>query len=186
MWNEVPRATCGTAMERSCLCTGGTAIARYRQAATSTRARASTCWNLITPTLCSAIRLCSFTSTTLAEEEGRGKDGRQVMVSVAGCHPALVLPDGHCCVTEPWHNSASSSLDVNWFLCTPFFPTVPGEKGSCDCLVVPRQLLFLKLWEVCSMQALGWAFTSQLAIAQKARSGSCNSDLLCWYKMKWK
>lgn len=120
-------------------------------------------------------------STTLAEEEGRGKDGRQVMVSVAGCHPALVLPDGHYCVTEPRHNSASSSLDINWFLCTPFFPAVPGKKGSCGCLVVPRQLLSLKL---CSIQALGWSFTSQVAIAQKPRSGGCDSDLLCWYKMK--
>lgn len=82
-------------------------------------------------------------STTLAEEEARGKDGRQVMVSVAGCHPALVLPDGHCCVTEPRRRSASSPLDTNWFLLTSFFPTVSGEKGSCDCLVVPRQLLFL-------------------------------------------
>lgn len=34
------------------------------------------------------------------------------------------------------------------------------------------------------MQAVGWTFTSQLAIAQKPGSGGCGSDLLCWYKMK--
>ncbi|XP_009472811.1 PREDICTED: probable serine/threonine-protein kinase DDB_G0272254 [Nipponia nippon] len=51
------------------------------------------------------------------------------MVSVAGCHPALVPPDGHCCVTEPRHNSAGSSSDTNWFLPTPSFPAVQVEKG---------------------------------------------------------
>lgn len=82
-------------------------------------------------------------SITPAEEMGRGRDSRQVTVGVARCYPALVLPDGHCCVTEPRHNSASSSSDTNWFLSTPFFPAVTVEKGRCDCLVVHRQLLFL-------------------------------------------
>lgn len=42
-WKGAPKAICGTAMERSCRCIGGTAIGRCRQAATSTQARASTC-----------------------------------------------------------------------------------------------------------------------------------------------
>lgn len=134
MWKGAPKAICGTAMEKSCLCIEGTAIGRCRQAAMNTQARASTCWNLITHTLSSAIRLCSFTSFTLAEGMGRGRDGRQEVVSVAGCHPALILPDGHFCVTEQRHNSASSSSDTTWFLPTPFFPAVPVEKGGCDWL----------------------------------------------------
>lgn len=63
------------------------------------------------------------------------------MVSVAGCHLALVPPDGHCHVTEPRHNAASSSSDTNWFLPTPSFPAAQWRKvvvtawlstGSCS------------------------------------------------------
>lgn len=77
-------------------------------------------------------------SITLAEETERGRDSRQVMVSAASCHPALILPDGHPRVTELRHNSAGFSSDTNCFLPTLFFPAVPVEKGSYDHLFVHR------------------------------------------------
>lgn len=113
-------------MVRSCLCTGGTAIGRCRQADTNTRARASTCWNLITRTLCFAIRLSSFTSTTPAEEEGRGKDGRQVMMNVADCHPAWYCLTG----TAVWQNHSAilPALLRTWTGLSPH-PSSPLSQG---------------------------------------------------------
>lgn len=49
----------------------------------------------------------------------RNGKGQGWQAGNSGC--SRLLPDGHCCVTEPSHNSASFSSDTNWFLSTPFF-----------------------------------------------------------------
>lgn len=67
MWREAPGVHYGVAMGKSCLCTGGTATGMCRLAAMTTLERASTCSSLTTRTPCCVTRLCTSTSTTLAE-----------------------------------------------------------------------------------------------------------------------
>lgn len=124
-------------------------------------------------------------SITLAEGMGRGRGGRQAVLSMAGCHPALVLPDGHCCVTEPRHNSATSSSDTTWFLLASSFPAVPVEKGGCDSGCPWAAVLSVKLHKSCSVRACGWALLEPVN-AWRPGSGGHGFVLLHWYEMKSK
>lgn len=69
---------------------------------------------------------------------------------------------------------------------TGFSPHPPSLLSQCRKVVPQAAAISVKLQGVCSVQASGWAFVSQLVNAQRPGSDGCGFDPLRWYEMKWK